>query len=96
MHNFIDQMGIEIGKKQPYSDPMKYDVNIIQKKLKSYQAFFLTTITQKRTVKSTNTQRLNNTFINKKQVIQEIKREVKKIQQKAKSKDKDQEPKDTK
>ena len=34
---------------------------------------------KKKSVKNTNTWRLNNTFLNNKQVIKEIKREIKKI-----------------
>ena len=35
--------------------------------------------TRKKTVKNTNTWRLNNTFLNNQQVTEEIKREIKKI-----------------
>ena len=35
-------------------------------------------ITRKKTVKNTNTWRLNNTFLNNQQVTKEIKREIKK------------------
>ena len=63
-------------------------------KLKSYQASFSTTLQdqiiqentrntrkykKKKTVKNTNTWRLNNTFLNNKQVSEEIKREIKKF-----------------
>ena len=34
---------------------------------------------KKNTVKNTNTRRLNNTFLNKKQVTEEIKRDIKKF-----------------
>ena len=34
---------------------------------------------KKKTVRSTNTWRLNNTFLNKKQVTEEIKRDIKKF-----------------
>ena len=34
---------------------------------------------KKKTVKNTNTWRLNNTFLNNQQVTEEIKREIKKI-----------------
>ena len=34
---------------------------------------------QEKTVRNTNTWRLNNTFLNKKQVTEEIKREIKKF-----------------
>ena len=34
---------------------------------------------KKKTAKNTNTQRLNNTFLNNQQVAEEIKREIKKI-----------------
>ena len=56
------------------------------RKLKSYQVSFLTTmldnqisLIRKKTVKNTNTWRLNNTFLNNKQVTEEIKREIKKF-----------------
>ena len=54
-------------------------------KLKSYHASFLTTILRlginhmKKTVRNTNTWRLNITFLNNQQVTEEIKREIKKI-----------------
>ena len=38
-----------------------------------------TTTTEKKTVRNTNTWRLNNTFLNNQQVTEEIKREIKKI-----------------
>ena len=56
------------------------------RKLKSYQTSSLTTmlrdqisITRKKTVRNTNTWRLNNTFLNNQQVTEEIKREIKKF-----------------
>ena len=56
------------------------------RKLKSYQASSPTTmlrdqisITRKKTVRNTNTWRLNNTFLNNQQVTEEIKREMKKF-----------------
>ena len=58
------------------------------RKLKSYQASFSNTTlrdqisnTRKKTVKNTNTWRLNNTFLNQ-QVTEEIKREIKKFLEK--------------
>ena len=56
------------------------------RKLKSYQASFLTTTlldqiltTRKKTVRNTNTWRLNNTFLNHQQVAEEIKKEITKF-----------------
>ena len=55
------------------------------RKLKSYQAAFLTTTLRldinykKKTVRNTNAWRLNNTFLNNQQVTEEINREIKKF-----------------
>ena len=56
------------------------------RKLKSYQASSLTTrietrqqLQEKKTVRNTNTWRLNNTFLNNQQVTEEIKRKIKKF-----------------
>ena len=55
------------------------------RKLKSYQAAFLTTTLRldinykNKTVRNTNTWRLNNTFLNNQQVTEEFKREIKKF-----------------
>ena len=56
------------------------------RKLKSYQASSLTTtlrdqisITRRKTIRNTNTWRLNNRFLNNQQVTEEIKREIKKF-----------------
>ena len=56
------------------------------RKLKSYQASFPPQpyetryqLQEKKTVRNTNTWRLNNTFLNNQQVTKEIKREIKKF-----------------
>ena len=61
-------------------------ISVHLRKLKSYQASSPTTtlwdqisITRKKTVRNTNTWRLNNTLLNNQQVTEEIKREIKKI-----------------
>ena len=64
-----------------------YQTPVNLRKLKSYQASFLTTILcdemrffhKEKTVRNTNTWRLNNTFLNNQQVTEEIKREIKKL-----------------
>ena len=60
--------------------------SVALRKLKSYQASCLNTmlwdyisITRKKTVKNTNTWRLNNLFLNNQRVTDEIKREIKKF-----------------
>ena len=60
--------------------------SVNSRKLKLYQTSSLTTmlwdqisITRKNTVRNTNTWKLNNTFLNKQQVTEEIKREIKKF-----------------
>ena len=63
-----------------------HQASVNLRKLKSYQTSSLTTmlrdqisITRKKTVRNTNTWRLNNTFLNNQQVTEEIKREIKKF-----------------
>ena len=61
------------------------EISVNLRKLKSYQTSFLTTnairldinYNKKKTVKNTNTCRLNNTFLNNQPVTEEIKRESK-------------------
>ena len=52
---------------------------IISSIFSDHNAMRLDTNCKKKTVRNTNTWRLNNTFLNNQQVIQEIKREIEKI-----------------
>ena len=63
---------------------VKNQTSVNLRKLKLYHASSLTTMRldinyKKKTVKNTNTWRLNNTFINNQQVTEEIKKEIKKF-----------------
>ena len=55
-------------------------IEIISSIFFKHNAMRLDTSYKKKTVRNTNTQRLNNTFLNNQQVTEEIKREIKKLE----------------
>ena len=52
-------------------------IEIVSSIFSNHNAIRLDTNYKKKTVRNTNTRRLNNTFLNKQQVTEEIKREIK-------------------
>ena len=54
-------------------------IEIVSSIFSDHHAMRLDTNCKKKTVRNTNTWRLNNTFLNKQQVSEEIKREIKKV-----------------
>ena len=57
-------------------------IQIISSIFSDHNAMRLDINYKKKTIQNTNTQRLNNTFLNSQQVTEEIKREIKKISRK--------------
>ena len=64
-----------LGHKSSLSEFKK--IEIVSSIFSNHNAIRLDTNYKKKTVRNTNTRRLNNTFLNKQQVTEEIKREIK-------------------
>ena len=76
-HGTFSRMDNILGHKSNLSKFKK--IEIVSNIFSDHNAMRLDINYKKKSVKNTNTWRLNNTFLNNKQVIKEIKREIKKI-----------------
>ena len=76
-HETFSSVNYILGYKSNLSKFKK--IEIVSSIFSDHNAMRLDINYKKKTVRNTNTWRLNNTFLNKKQVTEEIKREIKKF-----------------
>ena len=77
VHGTFSRIGHILGHKSNLSKLRK--IEILSNIFSDHNAMRLDINYKKKTVRNTNTWRLNNTFLNSQQVTEEIKREIKKV-----------------